>query len=398
LPKDRRRAKGEGGIRKRVDGRWEGTIELGWQDGKRRRKSVFGRTRAEVAQKLAKAKVKSDRGLPQGDERRTVATVLDRWLEGRRLAGKAAATLDNYEWAIDKHLKPSLGRIRLVQLTPEDVDDMLRRRARDGASKSTLVRIRSVLSMALQEAVSRDHVARNVAELAQMPAAPKKVSRSLTVEQAKALLDAASGDRLEAAYVTMLMLGLRPGEALGLRWEDIDLKEGVVRVRQALRRGHDSRLELGALKTAGSRRTLAAPGPVLDALRAHRRRQLEERLRAGVHWRDNGLVFTTEIGTVIDPRNFRRVFASVCRRAGLGDDWHPHELRHSAVSLLSAAGVREEDVADVVGHVTTRMTHQVYRHQVTPTVDAGRDAMEKLFGTIGGQIGGQPGAAGQPAD
>jgi integrase len=80
LPKDRRRAKGEGGIRKRVDGRWEGTIELGWQDGKRRRKSVFGRTRAEVAQKLAKAKVKSDRGLPQGDERRTVATVLDRWL------------------------------------------------------------------------------------------------------------------------------------------------------------------------------------------------------------------------------------------------------------------------------------------------------------------------------
>jgi integrase len=102
-------------------------------------------------------------------------------------------------------------------------------------------------------------------------------------------------------------------------------------------------------------------------------------MRVGPARRDTGLVFTTEIGTWIDPRNFRGAFARLCVAAGLGA-WRPHELRHSAVSLLSAAGVAEEEIADVVGHVTTRMTHQVYRHQVTPTIDAGKDAMEGLFG------------------
>lgn len=393
----KRRAKGEGGIRQREDGRWEATVELGWRDGRRVRKSIYGRTKAEVAGKLRNAQVKTDRGLPLGDQRRTLSALLDSWLEGQRHGEKAAATLDQYEWAIEKHLKPALGRTKLVHLSPEDVEGMLRRRAQAGASKSTLVRIRTVLSMALQEAVRRDQVARNAAELAETPAAPKRLSRSLTIEEAKRLLVAAVGNRLEAAYVTMLMLGLRPGEALGLRWEDVDLKDRIVKVRQALRRGHDSRLELGVLKTAGSRRTLAVPSPVIEALKAHRRRQLEERIKAGPAWVDSGLVFTTEIGTWVDPRNFRRAFAAVCKKAELGA-WHPHELRHSTVSLLSAAGVPEEEIADVVGHMTTRMTHEVYRHQVTPTIDAGQEPMERLFGSIGGQIGGQTADGGPSED
>lgn len=116
-----------------------------------------------------------------------------------------------------------------------------------------------------------------------------------------------------------------------------------------------------------------------------------ERLKAGEAWEDTGLVFTTEIGTWVDPRNFRRAFSKVCTAAELGDGWHPHELRHSMISILSAAGVSEEDLADMAGHVTTRMTHQVYRHQVTPTIDAGKAAAERLFG---GQIGGQNGRRG----
>ncbi|MDP9074572.1 MAG: site-specific integrase [Actinomycetota bacterium] len=232
--------------------------------------------------------------------------------------------------------------------------------------------------MALDQAVRRDLVACNVAALTDTPDGPTSEGRSLTVEQANVLLDAANGDRLEAAYLTLLMLGLRPGELLGLPRDAVDTDAEQMKVRQALTVERGSKVVIGPVKTPGSRRTLALPRQVAEALRAHRRRQLEERLAAGPNWVDSGLVFTTFVGTPIHPRNFRRSFTHLTERAGLGP-WHPHELRHSAVSLLSAAGVREEDVADVVGHVTTRMTHQVYRHQVAPAITAGKEAMERLF-------------------
>jgi integrase len=242
--------------------------------------------------------------------------------------------------------------------------------------------------MALDHAVRRDLLARNVARLTTAPAGPMRESRALTQDQATALLAAARGERFEAAYVTMLLLGLRPGETLGLAWEHVSFERGELRVVQAVKRVRN-RPVLGPLKTAGSRRTLAAPEPVMDALRAHRRRQLVERLRAGSVWTDSGLVFTNTIGGMVDATKFNAAFSALTRRAGFGH-WHPHELRHSFVSLASYAGAREEDVADVVGHVTTRMTHRVYRHQVTPTITAGKTAMERLFGgQIGGQIGGQ---------
>ena len=125
---------------------------------------------------------------------------------------------------------------------------------------------------------------------------------------------------------------------------------------------------------------LDSPGPVVGALKGHRVRQIEERLAAGSAWQDSGLVFTTTIGTPINPSNLRRSFRRVTTAAGLGR-WHPHELRHSAASLLSAAGVPLEVVADVLGHDGTRMTALVYRHAVSPTVGAAMAPMESLFGS-----------------
>jgi integrase len=397
MPK--RRGRGEGGIRQRPDGRWEATLDLGWKSGKRVRRYFYGRTRSEAAEKLRKAQAKNDRGLPVGDNRTTVATQLERWLTLQRRSGKAANTIAQYEWAIRNHLVPALGHKRLVDLTADDVDDLLAERAAAGAARNSLMRLRSVLSQALDHAVRRDLVARNVATFTETPAGPARPGRSLTVEEARALLDEIAGDRLEAAYICLLMLGLRPGEVLGLHWPDVDLDVGQVRIRQALKL-EDGALVVGPLKTPRSRRTLSGPAPVVEALRTHRRRQLEERMAAGPAWQESELVFTTQIGTPLHPRNFRRRFGQITERAGLGP-WRPNELRHSAVSLLSAAGVRLEDVADVVGHVTTRMTSQVYRHQVTPTISAGKEAMERLFGRSGGQFGGQPPsgeAAGGPGE
>jgi hypothetical protein len=194
-----RRGRGDGVIRHRPDGRWEAVVDLGWQEGKRVRRSFYGRTRAEAAAKLRASQVKADHGLPQGDGRLTVAAWLGRWLEVQQKSAKAANTVAQYEWAINKHWIPSVGRKKLAELAADDVDDVLAARAAAGAARNTLIRLRSVLVMALDHAVRRDLILRNVAALTDTPDGPTTEGRSMTVDQARTLLDTAAGDRLEAA-------------------------------------------------------------------------------------------------------------------------------------------------------------------------------------------------------
>jgi integrase len=246
-----------------------------------------------------------------------------------------------------------------------------------GYSKSTIVRVHGEIARILRFAERRGKVIRNVATLVDVPAGPKKQGRSLTVAQAKAVLDAAVDDRLEALYVTGLLMGLRPGELLGLPWTAVDFDAERLRVHQSLKREHN-KLVVGEPKTLRSRRTLDMPGLVVDALKAHHDRQEVEQVDAGASWVETGLVFTTTLGTPIDPSNLRREFDKLTRKAGIGH-WHPHELRHSAASLLSAAGVPIEQISDVLGHEGPRTTAAVYRHLVNPSVTAGRAPMDALF-------------------
>jgi integrase len=274
-------------------------------------------------------------------------------------------------------LKPSIGRRRLRDLSSDDVDAMLRTRAAAGMARSSLVRIHNVLSRALRHAERRGILARNVATLVDVPAGTARKARSLTVDQAMRLLKAAEGDRLEALYKTGLMLGLRPGELLALQWPDINFDTGVLTVRHALKRERGV-LRVDSTKTAQSRRALVMPKPVTEAFRAHRSRQAAERLCAPV-WHDDDLVFTTVIGTPLDPSNLRRGLSRLTKAAGIGH-WHPHELRHSAASILSASGVPIEQIADVLGHSGTRTTSAVYRHLIEPTVRSATAPMNALFG------------------
>ena len=199
----------------------------------------------------------------------------------------------------------------------------------------------------------------------------------MTVEQARLLLEAAHGHPLEAAFVLGLTCGLRPGELLGLGWEDVDLDQGVLRVSRAVSRVGGT-VQLGPTKTASSRRQLRLPAAAEDALRQHRARQRAQQDLMREAWQDLGLVFPTSRGTLLDPANLRRSLRTVTEQAGLGR-WHPHELRHSAASLLSAAGVPLEEVADVLGHASTRVTSATYRHRTTPTIEAGANIMDQLL-------------------
>jgi integrase len=198
-----------------------------------------------------------------------------------------------------------------------------------------------------------------------------------------------SGDalvRLEALFVLAITLGLRPGELRALTWDHVDLGNGVVHVWRSSRRGGDT-------KTPKSRRSLALPQRATMALRAHKKRQAAERLAAGRAWRDGNLVFCRADGTPYSKDALNWQFSKVTRRAGLGH-WHPHEGRHTAVSIMSANGVPIQDVSDTVGHKSTHVTETVYRKVIVPAIRGGATVMDGVFGDHRAKAA----EAGAPAD
>jgi integrase len=389
-----RRGHGEGALFYEEDrDRWVGLLELPPDgSGRRRRRKVTGRTKTDARRKMRQLQRRLEDGLPTGDGSITLGDLLEHWLAEvlpARSRVQAKSTITNYRWAAG-HAIRGLGRRRLNELTPEDVEALLRHLAGEGMARNSVMRVRSVLVMALKHAQRREIVARNVAELSEMPTSARepRSGRSLTLEQARQLLDLAEEDRLGGLVTVGLMLGLRPGELCGLRWEDVDLHAGVLCVMQARKRTTDDRgretLVLGPPKTSKSRRALVLPHPVLAALREHAGLQERERRAAGERWQDLDLVFPTNVGTPMSPSNLRRDLARLTVAAGLGR-WSPNELRHSAASLLSAFGVPLEQIADVLGHTDTRMLLKHYRHPISRTIDAAAAPMERLFGEERGE-------------
>jgi integrase len=348
-----------------------------------KRKRVSARTRRAVAAKLQSLQAQLAAGLPVGDTSR-VGPYLEWWLdtlEAKASSGtKSVNTVDNASGSMRKWVVPTLGTRRLVDLTPEDVETVLARMVAEGKARGTVARVRSYLGQALAVAERRGKVSRNVARLAEMPATPAPIAkRSLTADQAHRLLEAIEGDRFEALWLTGLLLGLRPGELTGLTWRDVDLNAGTLMVSGSMKieRGH---LHLGETKNRGSLRPLKLPDRVRDALRAHKRRQAEDRLRVGSSWRPSDLVFTTSVGTAINPNNLRRSFRAITGKAQLPGRWVPNELRHSAATLMYESGVPLEAIADILGHSSTRMLEQHYRHATGRVLDDHVVVMNKMFG------------------
>ena len=243
--------------------------------------------------------------------------------------------------------------------------------------KSSLTRVRTCLGAALSEAQRRGLVAQNVAQLALLPTAATKPKprRSLSQVEARRLLKAATGRRDEALYLVAIMLGLRPGEVLGLSWRAVDLHGQTLDVFHAIQRLPGGKLVIGPPKK-NSYRTLRLPPDVVDALRAHAVQQKRDQLAAPV-WDDHNLVFPSAIGTPMDPSNLRRSVRELCVEAGV-KPIAPNELRHSAGSLLVAAGVPLQEVADMLGHRDIRMLAQVYRHKLGGVVDV-REGQAKML-------------------
>lgn len=375
--KAKRRGSGEGSVYKDPDGRWRGAVDLGWDDGRRKRKYVSAPTRNEALAKLRAARQDAEQGI-QSDGTMTVEKWLAHWL-ATVVDGRVGSdnTRRNYEQVVRLHIVPTLGRVRLDKLTAEQVDKLLAAKAVTGYARNTVVRIRTVLADALKHAERRGLVPRNAGALSVMPkTSPTTPRRSLTPAEARKLLEAAKGERLEALVVVGLTAGLRPGELTGLLWADIDLEAAPPTLtvsgsmkRQPKAQGLGYEVTRGKVKrSSAGQRTLALPAVASESLRAHKVNQAKERLAAGELWTDQGLVFASELGTPLDPSNVRRTFTRIGKRAGL-DAGFPYLLRHTAVSLLIDAGAGIEEVADLVGD-DPRTLYRNYRHKVRPVAEA----------------------------
>ncbi|HEY6311417.1 MAG TPA: site-specific integrase [Streptosporangiaceae bacterium] len=278
----------------------------------------------------------------------------------------------------------------MTDLTAADVQKALTSMA-SRLSTRTVQIAHNVLVRAIRQAERVDLVGRNVASLVKPPKGQGagRPSKSLTLEQAVALMAAARGARLEAYITLSLLTGLRTEEVRALRWDHVvtwvggqwepvseagfDHEQLAVFVWRADRAGGDT-------KTPKSRRTLALPRRCAEALREQRVRQAQDRLAAGPLWQDHSLVFASIVGTPLDDHNVRRQFRVITEAAGLGTTWVPRELRHTFVSLLSAHGVPVEAIALLAGHNQTATTELVYRHQIVPALTRGAEVMDQIFG------------------
>lgn len=346
-------------------GRWFAALPTVDEAGRRRTTRRMAPTEAAAKRLLTKMRDDRDQGLDTGGGKQTLSRFLATWLEVSAKPRVRPSTWRRYEGIVRVHLAPPpLGAIRLEALRPEHVDRLLEARRQSGSAPKTLQQVRAVLRRALNYARRQRYVSDNAASLSEPPKLIYSEVEPLTPDQARQLLAAVRDDRLEALITVALALGLRQGEALGLRWVDADLEGRLLHVRQSLAR-EGGAFVVAPLKTNRSRRTIALPAPVVEGLRAHAARQAVERAHAepvgawDSTW--DGLVFRAEDGSPLKGQKVTRRFQAILRAEDLPHQRF-HDLRHACASLLLAQGVALPEIQDVLGHASFAFTREIYAH------------------------------------
>jgi integrase len=422
----KRNVNGEGNIRQRGDGRWEGRAYVITTDGREIRRSVYGASWEDVHEKLTRLQAETMSGKRVATTAQTVGQYLTYWLTEHARHRVRPSTYQSYEVLVRLYLVPLFGHRKLTRLRPGDIrrgffqlkqtcqccaqgkdqaredranalrakraGNAPRKNARsiEGArccaklpkeccrsvvSDGTVRYLHRLLRAALQDAMAEDElVTENVAKRLRMDHRYRPKFKAWTADEAKQFLRSAPrAHRWYALYAVALMLGLRRGEVLGLHWSDVDFDRATVRVRHALQRVNGS-LTLGRVKTDGSARLLPLPRPLMQMLRAHADIQAGDRAAAGASWQDSGFVFSTSLGTPIEPRNINRQFESWCELTGVRRIRF-HDLRHSCASLLYSLGVPLEQIQDILGHGSPVTTKLIY---VDVAENMHRDALDQL--------------------
>jgi integrase len=371
--------------RPRKNGLWEARVDHGWQNGKRVRKSLYAKTRRELVEKLKAEQTKAGLGVAHAGRMPTLGAFLESWLENNAQPKLKLSTYIRYRELSRLHIIPGLGRFPLDKLTVAQVQEFLNARAKSGMAAQTVHHLRAVLRTALNQAIRARVISFNAAGLADSPRITPREPTYLKPDEARVFLQAAAQDRLGALYFLAFATGVRQGEALALRWEDVDLDHGTVTIGHTARRmriapGQPTQLIISDTKTAASRRVIPIPNFVVAALRHQRERQMFERRAAQDNWQETGFVFTKPNGQPVEAEHLARSFATLLRRNSLGRmRWH--DLRHSAITIMLAAGVPPRTVMQYAGHSNLATTMNIYAHVSPQMLGEASEAMQRLFGT-----------------
>lgn len=373
-----KRANGEGNIRKRPDGKWEGRYVY---DGKRH--SVYGKTRAEVRKKLTEAQAQIDGGAYIAPSKITVAEWGKTWLSDC-LHGKNQETVSSYESKLRLHIVPAIGEKRLTELKPIAITHFYNQLQDKGLSDKTISCIHGALHKMLQDAVTNEIIKENVCDKVHPPKTNtvKKEMHPLKDKQVPAFLEAIRGNSMEYLLYTALFTGARESELIGLTWDCIDFERGTIHLYRQLKRDR-SRKEyvFTSLKNRESR-TFAPPDSVMKALQVVKRQQAEWQLKAGESWSNpNGLVFTNEIGDRLSTRTVYRAFKKIVDRMGL-HEVRFHDLRHTYSVLALQNGMDYKTLSSNLGHATVAFTMDVYGHVSETMMLNGAQIMQRFIESL----------------
>lgn len=363
----------------RGPGRWQVRIPLG-RDSKGKRlfhtRTIRG-TKKDAERYLTKVQRELDTQTFVEASPQPLNDFLDTWLSTSAEPRLSTRSLADYRSLLDRHIRPPLGHRSLAQLSPRDIQSTYAQLQARGLSARTVRYAHSVLHSALDQAVKWKLIRENPAKTVDLPRFQQREMRVLTARQARAFLGAAAHDRWHALWHLLLTTGMRPGEALGLRWADVEGDK--LRIRRNLVRLGNGRWETKEPKTGKGRRTIVLAKTTTSLLQQHRRLQAAERLRAGATYSDHGLVFAAANGSPLDWRLVaQRHFHRIIKAAGL-PHIRPYDLRHTCATLLIAAGENVKVVSERLGHSTAAMTLDVYTHVLPDMQEAATARLERLL-------------------
>jgi integrase len=393
-------------IRDRKDGRKEARVTVGYdpETGKPKFQSFYGQTREEVAEKMTKAMYEMNIGVRLDAARVTLSEWLDRWLADYMKMNLRPTAYQVYDGNLRLHVKPYVGHITLKELQASDLQRLFNNLLKDGRTATewdkdatpglaleTVSKIRVIVKAALKQAVDNDLIIKNPASATRLPLAERKEVIPFTREEAEQFLSTARSNRIFAGYYLDIFTGLRRGEMLGLMWDDIDFKAPNFEVKRNLVTIKDEDtgkyfLDFQPPKTAKSRRTIPMTEDLVKVLKSHKARQAAEKLFFGKDYHDENLVFCTEDGHRIWPRNFNRQYACLLKSAGIAYK-KPHTMRHTCASLLLEAGEELKNVQEILGHSKIGMTADIYSHVLEKTK---KKALDKLNGILHVDLTEQP--------
>lgn len=379
--KTARRGRGEDSIYQREsDGRWIVEIRDGYKpDGKPKIRYFTAKTKQDAQRKHREARIQMAQGLPATNDVQTVSSWLAYWLKHKVQSSKRTTTYEGYESLCRVHIIPALGRKHLAKLTAMDVQAMMTSMIDRGASPTTAKNARAVLRKALNDAMRDDLVGRNVVSFTDMPRQETFHAHPLSEAELPAFLNAITGHRLETLWLTLVTIGLREGEAFGLRWRDIDFDRRILAIKYQIQRtGHPPQPHFVDPKTERSRRPVPLPASLIQSLHDHQERQQLEIARAGDRWQGEKwqhLVFPTSIGSPLDPSNVLKQYRTMLTEAGINPNRRVHDLRHTCGTMLARLGVQPREAQEILRHAQIQTTLAIYTHVSSEGI---KSAMDRL--------------------